>query len=576
MSQLNSELQTLRHSAAHVLAQAVQVFFPDAKLGIGPAIEDGFYYDFELPESLTDSDLSKIELEMQRIIDEKQEFKQFDLSRDEAKKLLKGSNQIYKSELIESLDLSDYSFYENGPFVDLCKGPHLNSTDQIKAFKLLRVSGAYWKGSEENAMLQRIYGTAFFSAKELRLHLKKLEEAKKRDHRLIGKQLKLFSITDDIGGGLVLWHPKGAAIRNVIEQTWKELHSKHHYLLVNTPHIGKSELWSTSGHLEFYQENMFDKMDVENQQYFLKPMNCPFHIMIYNDQQHSYRQLPVRYAELGTVYRYERSGVMHGLMRVRGFTQDDAHIICTVDQVQDEIKTVLTFSLEMLERFGFKDFKIFISTKPATKSVGDKTLWDHAEKALIEATKACGVNYDIDEGGGAFYGPKIDIKIKDAIGREWQCSTIQFDFNLPERFNMTYINSEGKKDRPIMIHRALLGSLERFFGILIEHYEGWFPFWLAPVQIKILSVNPSVTDYSITVAEQLKEAGFRVELDISQEKIGSKIRDGIHQKIPYLAIIGDKEKESGMVTIRNKKENVGQFNFDELLFFLKESSHSLI
>ncbi|MAH80409.1 MAG: threonine--tRNA ligase [Rickettsiales bacterium] len=565
MSQLDNELSTIRHSAAHVLAQAVQVFYPNAKLGIGPAIADGFYYDFDLDETLNDTDLEKIEKEMNRIIEEKQSFKQYDLPKEKALDILKNSNQNYKCELIKDLDLSEYSFYENGPFVDLCKGPHIETTAQIKAFKLLRVSGAYWKGSEQNKMMQRIYGTAFNSSKELRLYLKKLEEAKKRDHRLIGKKLKLFSIQEEIGGGLVLWHPKGALIRNIIEQEWKETHIENGYQLINTPHVGKSDLWETSGHLEFYQENMFDKMSVEHQDFFLKPMNCPFHIMIYKDEQHSYRQLPIRYAELGTVYRFERSGVLHGLMRVRGFTQDDAHIICTPDQVQDEIKFALEFSINMLKKFGFKDFKTFISTKPEEKSVGDQALWDQAEEALISATKASNVEYDIDEGGGAFYGPKIDIKIKDAIGREWQCSTIQFDFNLPERFNMSYVNNEGNKERPIMIHRALLGSLERFFGILIEHYEGWFPLWLAPVQLKILTVNPSVVEYAETLTSQLKSKGFRVELDATQEKIGFKIRESIHEKVPYLAIIGDKEQESETITLRNKKENIGTFSIDELV-----------
>lgn len=571
MSELVTDINIVRHSTAHVLAQAVQVFYPDAKLGIGPAIDDGFYYDFDLNETLSDADLEKIEQEMTRIINEKQSFKQFDLSREKAIEILKNQQQDYKCELIEDLDLSEYSFYENGPFLDLCKGPHVESTDQIKSFKLLRVSGAYWKGSEQNKMMQRIYGTAFNSPKELRLYLKKMEEAKKRDHRIIGKKLKLFSIQEDIGGGLVLWHPKGAMIRNTIEQTWKDLHLSNGYQLINTPHVGKADLWETSGHLEFYQENMFDKMSVENQDFFLKPMNCPFHIMIYKDEQHSYRQLPIRYAELGTVYRFERSGVLHGLMRVRGFTQDDAHIMCTPDQVHSEIKSALEFSIEMLRRFGFKEFKTFISTKPTEKSVGDQQLWDDAQDALVSATKSCGIDYEIDEGGGAFYGPKIDIKIKDAIGREWQCSTIQFDFNLPERFNMTYINNEGNKERPIMIHRALLGSLERFFGILIEHYEGWFPTWLAPVQLKLLTVNPNVVDYAEGLTERLKEKGYRVELDSSQEKIGFKIRSGIEEKVPFLAIIGDKEKESERITIRNKKQNIGEFNFDELDQFLKDS-----
>ena len=566
MHELTSpSLSTLRHSTAHILAQAVKVFFPEAKLGIGPAISDGFYYDFDIEETLNEDDLIKIEKEMQRIIDENQIFRQFNLSYEDTKNQLNNQQEHYKIELMTDLKLNTYSFYENGPFVDLCKGPHIKSTKDIKAFKLLRVSGAYWKGSEENKMLQRIYGTAFFSPKELRNYLQQLEEAKKRDHRIIGKQLNLFSIKENIGGGLVLWHPNGSIIRHCIESKWKDIHIKNNYQLINTPHIGKAELWNTSGHLEFYEENMFNKMSLDNQDYYLKPMNCPFHIEIYNSEQHSYKQLPIRLAELGTVYRYERSGVMHGLMRVRGFTQDDAHIMCTDTQLESEIKTALELSLEILRLFDFNDFKVFISTKPTDKYVGTDDLWEKAEKALISATKSADVTYDIDAGGGAFYGPKIDIKIKDAIGREWQCSTIQVDFNLPERFNMTYINSNGEKDRPIMIHRALLGSLERFFGILIEHYNGWFPFWLTHVQFKIVTVNETVNDYALNIEEKLKNEGFRVKTDLSKEKIGYKIRESIKQKEHYIIIIGDKEKEDEKLTLRHKKENLGTITYNNLI-----------
>ena len=437
------ELSTIRHSAAHVLAQAVQVFFKDAKLAIGPAIDTGFYYDFELSSPITDQDLVKIEKEMQRIINEGQPFKQYNMSRKDAIELFHELSQDYKLELIDDLNVNEVSIYENGPFTDLCRGPHVEKTSQIGAIKLLKVSGAYWRGNEKNKMLQRIYGTAFSNQKELRQYLFQLEEAKKRDHRKIGKELQLFSLQEDIGGGLVLWHPKGAAIRDVIETLWRNEHRKHGYDMVFTPHVGRDDLWKTSGHLDFYQENMFAEMPIDDTPYYMKPMNCPFHIAIYQQQQVSYRDLPIRYAELGTVYRYERSGVLHGLMRVRGFTQDDAHIFCTEEQVQNEVLTALDFSLDMLAKFGFNDYTIFLSTRPKEKYVGDIQHWDTAEMALKKALEIKGIPFDIDDGGGAFYGPKIDIKIKDSIGRQWQCSTFQFDFNLPQKFKMYYINSQG-------------------------------------------------------------------------------------------------------------------------------------
>ena len=455
-------LSTIRHSAAHVLAQAVQVFFKDAKLAIGPAIDSGFYYDFELSEPITDNDLEKIEKEMKRIINEGQEFKHYSMGKQDAIKFFGKDSQDYKLEIIDELDVDEVSIYENGPFIDLCKGPHVEKTSQIGAIKLLKVSGAYWRGSEKNKMLQRIYGTAFSNPKELKQYLFQLEEAKKRDHRKIGKELQLFSLQEDIGGGLVLWHPRGAAIRQVIEDLWRSEHQKHGYETVFSPHVGRGDLWKTSGHLDFYQENMFASMDIDDIPYFMKPMNCPFHIAIYQQQQVSYRDLPIRYAELGTVYRFERSGVLHGLMRVRGFTQDDAHIFCTEDQVQQEVLAALDFSLDMLKTFGFDEYKIFLSTRPEEKYVGDEKEWTVAEEALRQSLILKGIEFDVDEGGGAFYGPKIDIKIKDSIGREWQCSTIQFDFNLPTKFNISYINSAGEKQRPYMIHRALLGSIERF------------------------------------------------------------------------------------------------------------------
>ncbi len=548
-------LSTLRHSASHVLAQAVLHLYPTAKLGIGPAIEDGFYYDFDLDVFLTEEDLPKIEKEMKRILKEKQAFTHYDLNRKDALEKIAKSNQHYKKELIEDLNLDAYSFYENGPFVDLCKGPHIKHTKQIKAIKLLKVSGAYWRGSEKNKMLQRIYGTAFYSKDELNEYLERIEEAKKRDHRNIGRDLDLFSINEEIGGGLVLWHPKGAFIRNEIENMWREKHAEEGYDQLFTPHVGKSKLWETSGHLENYHENMYSPMGIDDQNYFIKPMNCPFHTMVYKSSQRSYKQLPIRYAELGTVYRYERSGVLHGLFRVRGFTQDDAHIICTPEQTEAEILKVLTFCFATLEVFGFKNIKTYISTKPKEKAVGEDSKWELAQSSLEAAAKKMNLDYEIDEGGGAFYGPKIDIKIEDSIGRQWQCSTIQFDFNLPERFDMYYINKQGERQRPIMIHRALLGSLERFFGILIEHYAGKFPLWLAPIQAKVLTIHESGENYATTITKKLKEAGVRVETDFRNDKIGYKVRQGITEKVPYLIILGRQEIENNTIGVRDRETN---------------------
>jgi len=559
------DIEKIRHSCSHILAQAVQREFPDAKLGIGPVIDNGFYYDFELPRALNEDDLKVLEKHMKAIIKEKQAFSQYDLSREKAIEHLKNTNQPYKLELVDDLDLDTYSFYENGPFIDLCRGPHIENTKQIKAFKLLKVAGAYWRGSEKNKMLQRIYGVAFHTKDELHAYITQLEEAKKRDHRNLGKQLDLFSVSDEIGGGLVLWHPKGAFIRHLIETIWKEKHFKNDYDLLFSPHVGKSDLWKVSGHLDCYQENMYSAIDVDNQDYFLKPMNCPFHVLTYKSKHHSYRQLPVRYAELGTVYRYERSGVLHGLFRVRGFTQDDAHIICTPDQVHDEILKVLSFCLDMLQLFGFDSFKTFISTKPPEKAVGDDRYWDMAQEALEKAVKELDIDYDVDEGGGAFYGPKIDVKIKDSIGREWQCSTIQFDFNLPERFDMSFINADGQKERPFMIHRALLGSLERFFGILIEHFEGKFPVWLAPKQVKILTINDQFSEYANTVKNQLGTSRIRCEIDDSSEKIGYKIRQAISEKIPYMVIIGKNEVQQQTLSVRSRDHgDLGSSSVTEL------------
>lgn len=565
-------LYEMRHSAAHVLAQAILQRFPDANLGIGPVIDDGFYYDFDLPQALSEEDFVDLEARMKAIIQENQTFKQYDLSRAEATDYLQKRNQNFKVELIEDLNLPTYSFYENGPFVDLCRGPHVESTAEIGCVKLLRVSGAYWRGSEKNKMLTRIYGTAFATQTEVDDYLHKIEEAKKRDHRTLGKALDLFSVHDNIGGGLILWHPKGGRVRYLIEEHWRRKHFEGGYEIVYTPHVGRADLWKTSGHLDFYSENMFSPIEIEEQPYYLKPMNCPFHIMIYKNHHHSYRDLPLRYAELGTVYRYERSGVLHGLMRVRGFTQDDAHIMCTRDQMDSEIMRVFKFCMQMLSDFGFENFKIYLSTRPEKKYVGDLSQWKEAEAALEKAIQTMNVPYEVDHGGGAFYGPKIDIKIQDAIQREWQCSTIQFDFNLPEKFDMTYIGSDGQKHRPYMVHRALLGSIERFFGVLVEHYAGRFPFWLAPTQVKLLSISEEVQDYAKEVQKRLEAEGFRVEIDASNEKLGAKIRDAIAEKVPYMGVIGKKEKEAGKIALRQvgEQNDVGQFTIDELVAHLQK------
>jgi threonyl-tRNA synthetase len=564
------QLSTIRHSAAHVLAQAVQKLYKNAKLAIGPAIDNGFYYDFELESPITDQDLESIENEMNQIIKEGQEFKHYTMSRDEAITFFLASNQDYKIEIINDLSLDEVSIYENGPFVDLCRGPHVENTRQIQAIKLLKVSGAYWRGNEKNKMLQRIYGTAFYSQKELKSYLTQLEEAKKRDHRKLGKELQLFSLQEAVGGGLVLWHPRGAAIRDVIQDLWKSEHRKNGYQLVYTPHIGRRDLWKISGHLDFYQENMFSPMVIDDAHYFIKPMNCPFHIEIYQQQQVSYRDLPIRYAELGTVYRYERSGVLHGLMRVRGFTQDDAHIFCTEDQVQDEVIKALEFSLKMLALFGFDAFQIFLSTRPSDKYVGHPSHWETAEGALKKALELKQIDYEVDAGGGAFYGPKIDIKIKDSIGREWQCSTIQFDFNLPEKFNLSYINSNGDKQMPFMIHRALLGSIERFFGILIEHYAGKFPTWLAPIQCRVIPLTNQADHFISHIEDAFKNSEIRYDIDASSEKLGYKIRKAQLEKVPLIAILGEKELNQQKLTIRSRdSKNQSILSVSELIHQIK-------
>ena len=531
------------------MAQAVKDIFGDVKLAIGPAIEDGFYYDFDAQMRFTEEDLEKIEKRMQEIIEENLPFERQKMSREEAIEFFKELDEPYKVELLEEMDDDTVTLYRQGYFVDLCRGPHIPSTGKIGAFKLLSLAGAYWRGDEHNKMLQRIYGTAFFDKKSLRQYLHRLEEAKKRDHRKLGKELDLFSVSEDVGPGLVHWHPMGARIRNIIETFWRNSHYEHGYDLLYTPHIGRSELWQRSGHLDFYKEGMYAPMEIDEQDYYVKPMNCPFHIQIYNSQIRSYRDLPLRWAELGTVYRYEKSGVLHGLLRVRGFTQDDAHIFCTPEQIEDEILDVLRFSLYLWRCFGFEDVTAYLATRPE-KSVGDPKRWEQAQVSLEKAVAAEGLDCKVDIGGGAFYGPKIDLKIRDAIGREWQTTTIQFDFNLPERFDMTYMGADGERHRPYMVHRALLGSLERFFGILVEHYAGAFPLWLAPVQARVMTITDRQIPFAKEVMEQLRKARVRVEADFRNEKLGFKIREAQVKKIPYALVIGDREVENRQVAPR--------------------------
>jgi len=552
------------------MAHAVKTLFPDAKLAIGPATDEGFYYDFDVDRTFTPEDLSMIEKKMSEIIQQNTPFVRRVVSRKEAIALFQEKQEPYKVELLEEIPDDDVSLYEEGGFVDLCRGPHIETTGQVIAFRLLSVAGAYWRGSEKNKMLQRIYGTSFTDKKALKDYLDFLEEVKKRDHRKLGKDLDLFSTSDEIGAGLIIWHPNGALIRRAIEDFWLREHYKAGYKVLYTPHIAKLNLWATSGHLDFYRENMYSPMEIEGTDYEIKPMNCPFHIHVYKHTLRSYKELPIRFAELGTVYRYERSGVLHGLLRVRGFTQDDAHIFCREDQIEDEILTVLDFTLFILRTFGFEQYDIYLSTRP-DKNVGTTEHWERSTDALKRALEIKGLTYDIDPGEGVFYGPKIDIKVKDSLNRAWQCSTIQVDFNNPERFAMMYRGSDGKEHRPIMIHRALMGSLERFFGILIEHYAGSFPLWLAPVQVKILTIAERHADYAISLSETLKKAEIRTELDVENEKIGYKIRNATVMKVPYLVIIGDKEVAENTVTVRKRSgENIGPFTVNELLEILKE------
>ncbi|MCH8063412.1 MAG: threonine--tRNA ligase [Chloroflexi bacterium] len=547
-SELAGLRERIRHSTAHVMADVVTKMFPEAKLAIGPPIDDGFYYDFMIPEPFSDDQLGQIEDRMKQVISQDLRFEYSEYPREKALEM--NAEEPLKLEIIEGIPEDEaISTYRHGDFEDLCAGPHVESTGKIPAFKLLSVAGAYWRGDENRPMLQRIYGTAFESQEALDEHLERLEEARRRDHRVLGRELDLFSIHDETGPGLIIWHPKGSRIRSIVEDFWRQEHYKAGYDVIYTPHIGRSTLWETSGHLDFYKENMYAPMDMDGQEYYLKPMNCPFHIMYYRTRMRSYRDLPMRIGELGSVYRYERGGVLHGLLRVRGMTQDDAHIFCTPDQVEEEIGGVLDLTFHLLRSFGFSEFEIMLSTRPE-KAVGDPDRWELATESLRRTLEGRDLPFGIDEGGGAFYGPKIDVHIKDAIGRLWQCTTVQFDFNLPERFGLTYIGEDGKEHQPYMIHRALLGSLERFMGVLIEHYGGAFPTWLAPVQALIIPIADRHVDYAQEVRKTLAEAGIRVEVDGRNERMNAKIRDGQVQKVPYMLVVGDREAEAGAVAVR--------------------------
>jgi len=550
------------HTTSHILAQAVKRLFPDVKLGIGPSIENGFYYDFYTEKPFTPGDLARIEKEMKKIIKDDYKLERIEKSKEEAKGILK--NEPFKLELLEEIPENTVFFYKQGEFIDLCQGPHLESTGQVKFFKLLSIASSYWKGDENRESMQRIYGISFEREEELKNYLNFLKEAKERDHRVLGQKLDLFSIHPEYGSGLIFWHPKGSIVRKIIEDFWKEVHLKNGYQLLYTPHIADSILWEKSGHYSFYKDYMFPLMEVNKDKKFqLKPMNCPFHIIIYQTKTRSYKELPLRWAELGTVYRYEKQGVLHGLLRVRGFTQDDAHIFCTSSQLKEEINKIIDFVFFFLKSFGFSDFSVFLSTRPE-KFVGTVENWEIATKSLENSLKEKGIDYEIDPGEGVFYGPKIDVKINDCIGRQWQCSTIQVDFNIPEKFEVRFIDEDGKEKTPILIHRAILGSLERFFGVLIEHYKGNFPLWLAPEQIRILPITERNNEYSKKTEEKLKE-NFRVSVDLRNEKIGKKIRDAEEEKVPYMLIIGDKEIETGNIALRKHKEGmIGNFTLKEI------------
>ncbi len=566
-------LDILRHSAAHIMAQAViDTYGQEVQVTIGPSVEDGFYYDFDKQEPFSSDDFAKIEARMQVIVDADNPFVRSEVSKTEAIRLFQDKGQRYKVEIIEGIDADTVSLYRQGDFVDLCRGPHLPSTGWLKAFTIIKVAGAYWRGDEKNAMLQRLYGTAFADAKALKAYLHRLEEAKKRDHRKLGKELELFIISDQVGPGLILWQPKGAQLRKILEDYWKEEHYRHDYELLFTPQIARRDLWKTSGHLDFYVEDMFSPMEVDEVSYQIKPMNCPFHIAIYQTRKRSYREFPIRWCELGTVYRYERTGALHGLMRVRGFTQDDAHIFCLPQQLENEIFNILDLNLHILKTFGFDDYQVYLSTRPE-KSVGSDANWEKATNALKLALDKKGLPFAVDPGEGVFYGPKIDIKIRDVLGRYWQCSTIQVDFNLPERFAITYTGEDGAEHQPIMIHRALMGSLERFFGVLIEHYAGAFPLWLTPVQARVMNISDGQAEFSEEVYRQLKKAGIRTEKDFRNEKLNYKIRQAQLLKIPFMLIIGDKEVEERKVTVRLRDgQNLPAMSIPELIEMIRMES----
>lgn len=543
-------IETLRHSTAHVMAAAVYRIFDNVQLDIGPSVDDGFYYDFDLPDRITPEDFEKIEHEMKKIVKEDLPFERIEVSRAEAESMLVG--QKYKLERLADIPEDEAAtFYKCGDFFDLCRGPHVESTGKIRAFKILNIAGSYYRGKETNPMLQRLNGTAFTNDKQLKLYLKQREEAKKRDHRKLGTELDLFSIHNDVGPGLVHWHPKGARIRSIIEEFWRREHFRNGYEILYSPHVGKATLWETSGHLDFYAEGMYAPMEIDKSDYYVRPMNCPFHINIYKSGLRSYRELPLRWAELGTVYRYEKAGVLHGLLRVRGFTQDDAHIFCTPEQIESEVAEVIRFSNSIWKTFGFEKITAYLSTRPE-KAVGEEARWAQAIESLKSALDAEGIPYEADEGGGAFYGPKIDLKIKDAIGREWQMSTIQFDFNLPERFDLSYVGEDGGKHRPYMVHRALFGSIERFFGILVEHYNGAFPAWLAPEQVRVLPLSEDQADAAGGLCAELRKENLRATVDYKAGKIGAKIRNAQMDKVPYMVVLGAKEVESGELAVRDR------------------------
>ena len=567
-------LRRIRHSMSHVMAMAVQKLFPKAQVTIGPWTESGFYYDFDSPDPFTEADLKAIRKEMIKIINRKLPLERIEVSRAEAEAKIKAQNEPYKLEILAGIQ-EPISLYTLGDdWWDLCAGPHVANTSELnaKAFELESVAGAYWRGDENNAQLQRIYGTAWETAEQLAEHKRRKEEALRRDHRRIGTDLDLFSIEDGAGAGLVFWHPRGARMRLLIEDFWRQAHFEGGYELLYTPHVADISLWKTSGHLDFYSESMFGPMEVDEREYQLKPMNCPFHVLTYASKLRSYRELPIRWAELGTVYRYERPGVMHGLMRVRGFTQDDAHVFCLPEQISDEILRILDLTERILSAFDFCHYEINLSTRPE-KSIGEDAVWELATQGLIEALERKGWAYKVDEGGGAFYGPKIDLKIEDAIGRMWQCSTIQLDFNLPERFSLDYVAADGSKQRPIMIHRAIFGSLERFFGIMTENYAGDYPFWLAPEQIRLLPVTDEVQAYADSLQQQLTAAGVRASVDRSGERLGKLIRTGEKMKIPVLAVIGAKEAEQGGANLRSRRDgDLGLVDAESLIRAAREAN----